>query len=159
MRLKYLILLLFFFIVGCITPSKIRIPRQPINKIEAENNKAEIIKTQIKKPQIRKPQIKWRNKKMDEKEMKDKWHDIYNQPEQNVKVEGENKKAEIKKAQSHKTISEAERGKRFDNLLAESSEIKEDKGSLFDKIFVWIGALGVCAVFWTGVYFVAKNLK
>jgi hypothetical protein len=147
-RGRYLILLLIFFVAGCVTTSKIRIPRKAINKVEVENNKAEIIKPEIKRPQIRRPEIKWRNKKMDTEATNN---------------EGENNKAEINElaetAQSHKIISEAERAKRFDNLLAESPEIKEEKESLFDRIFVWIGALGVCAVFWTGVYFVAKNLK
>ncbi len=156
MRFKYIILFIVFFLVGCNT-LQLRVPRAKINnndKIVTEVNKGEINKPEIRVPQIRKPTIKWRNKKVEQKQS--------DQIKQ--EVEAENKNAEISQ------LTNEERKKRFDSLLNvnyqkqspeinESSQISEDKEpSLFDTIFTWTGALGVCAVFWAGVYFIAKNL-
>jgi hypothetical protein len=69
--------------------------------------------------------------------------------------------SEAQDAESNKILNETERNNRFDNLVElekKEGQIKEVNESKLDSWMTWVGAIGVLSVFWTGVYFIARNL-
>jgi len=144
--------ILIFSIVGCVTLNKSNRKREAV---VAEITKVEK-RSKFHMPQIRKPRIINWNNKMEEKE-KEK----VNVSEQ---ISGSLLEGIIKKdtvPELNENLNEVVRNKRYDNLVElekKEDQIKEIKESRLDSWMTWVGAIGVLSVFWTGVYFIARNL-
>jgi hypothetical protein len=143
--------ILIFSIVGCVTLNKSSRKKLPVvAEVREVDNKSRINIPQIRKPRI----INWKGK-MKTKE-KDENINVSEQIEEIVK--------EDTTPELNENLNEAERNKRFNNLIVEENlsnkedQIKEEQPTKLDTIVVWIGTIGVLSVFWTGVYFIARNL-
>ena len=136
------ILIVLLTIAGCVTLNKGDRKREAV-VIESSEVR---VKPILHIPQIRKPRI-----------VKQKRQAVPEQTEETADMEVVELKGFSAPVESNENLSEVERNKRFDNLIKDE-QIKEDNPSRLDTATLWIGAIGVCAVFWAGVYYVARNL-
>jgi len=149
---KLWVWLILISIVGCVSLNKNDSrKREPIVIETREPNG----KPKFHMPEIRKPRVikLWSNK--EEKKMKEPVVEEKEETAQENQAEIISPPAEL-----NKNLNEVERNKRFDNLVElekKETQIKEDKESRLDVLMTWIGAIGVLSVFWTGVYFIARN--
>ena len=151
-----LILIILMGLQGCISLNKSSTRKKEATVIESKENinKPKFSIPQIRKPRVFKSPILKVNKKMPNK---DKQINVEEELEQVFKAG----QSEAQDAESNKILNETERNNRFDNLIElekEKDQIKEAKKSRTDVWMSWIGAIGVLSVFWTGVYFIARNL-
>jgi TolA-binding protein len=144
---KLWIWLILVCVAGCVSLNKGQTRKREPVVIEKRESR---VRPQFHIPQIRKPRIirtesKERQiNKMDKAVTENKEEEIISTP-----------------AQLNKNLNEAERNNRFDDLVElgpKEDQIKEKEHSRVDSWMTWIGAIGVLSVFWTGVYFIAKNL-
>ena len=153
---KFIIWIMLLSLAGCITLNKPITRKKEAVVIESKDsiNKPKFNIPQIRKPRVFKSPILKVNKKMPNK---DKQINVEEELEEVFKAG----QSEAQDAESNKILNETERNNRFDNLVElekEKGQIKEAKKSRTDAWMTWIGAIGVLSVFWTGVYFIARNL-
>ena len=152
--------LTLFCIAGCVTFNKSDRKRGAIVIEQRElTNKAKLHIPKIRKPRILKAKEIMSNKDEQQVNHGKTLEEALKEPMTSDEVNMV--KGEMPTAQSNKNLSEVERNKRFDNLVElekEKGQIKEDKGSRLDSWMTWVGAIGVLSVFWTGVYFIVRNL-
>jgi len=153
---KFIIWVILLSLVGCVTLNKPSTRKKEAVVIESKENinKPKFHIPQIRKPRVFKSPILKVNKKMPNK---DKQINVEEELEQVLKAG----QSEAQDAESNKILNETEHNNRFDNLVElekEEGQIKEAKESKLDSWMTWIGAIGVLSVFWTGVYFIARNL-
>lgn len=154
------IFLIPLLVIGCVSLNKDSSRKREAIVIEkAEGiNKPKFHIPQIRKPRIFKSPILKVNKKMSNK----KEVNIDKALDDALGIEKENEEEIISTpAELNENLNEVERNNRFDNLVElekEEDQIKEVKESRTDVWMTWIGGIGVLSVFWTGVYFIARNL-
>ena len=128
--------ILIFSIVGCVTLNKSSRKKLPVvAEVREVDNKPRINIPQIRQPRI----INWKGK-MKTKE-KDENINVSEQIEEIVK--------EDTTPELNENLNEAERNKRFDNLIVEENlsnkedQIKEEQPTKLDTIVVWIGVIAL----------------